>query len=424
MEREVVIVGGGVGGLATAALLAEDGLDVLLLERRQRLGGRAASFQHKPGYIVDWGIHMCRYGQDGEAAETLRRLGVELDFKSPASKYHIYENGKLKTTLGKGKDLLSLSSIGTMLKFLLKIGDDVEDLLDTPVNKWISENTQNKELEKFFWMLSTSLLISPHDKYDASFGEMIRTLRGMIRAGEGGAYPEGGWKTIIDNLKEFAEEQGAEIRTETEVDRVIVENETVQGVKIGEETIKAENVVLGIRHQKIEQLIDPDHLTEDYLEKSKKLTPTAGISFDIGTSKKVTDLNGLILSTELPLLGMITSNIDPSISPPGKQLMTFLFVHTPEEMKDKKFAKQKIEEYREVIHQIIPDLEGNKEWERVLRMKCVDGTALTTDQHYKKRPEVETPIENLYFASDTCGVPGGGGDISFRAARKCADLIY
>lgn len=424
MEYETIVIGGGLGGLATTALLAEKDLDVLLLERRQRLGGRAASFQHKPGYIVDWGIHMCRYGEDGEAAKTLRKLGVELDFKSPASKYHIYEDGELKTTLSKGKELLSLSSIITIIKFLLKIGADVEDLLDLSIDKWVSENTENKELKKLFWMLSTSLLISPHDKYDASMGEMVRTLRRMLRAGEGGAYPVGGWKTIIDNLQEIAEEKGAEIRTETQVDKVIVENETARGVKIGEKTIEAENIVLGIRHQNIEQLIDPKHLTENYLEKSKKLTPTAGISFDIGTSNKVTDLNGLILSTELPLLGMITSNIDPSVSPTGKQLMTFLFVHHPEEMKDKKFAKQKIEEYRKELHQMIPGLEKNKEWERVLRMKCVDGSALTTEQHYKKRPEVETPIENLYFASDTCAVPGGGGDISFQAARKCADLIH
>ncbi len=424
MKKEVVVVGGGIGGLAATALLAEEGLDVLLLERRQRLGGRAASFQHKPGYIVDWGIHMCRYGEDGEAAETLRRLGIELDFKSPARKYHIYDDGKLKTTLGKGKELFSFSTIKILLKFLLKISDDVEELLDKPVEKWVSKNVEDKELKKLFWMLSSSLLISPYDKYKASMGEMVRTLRRMLRAGEGGAYPAGGWRTIIGNLRDVAEKAGAEIRTETEVDSVIVEDETAKGVKVSGETIKAKDVVLGIRHQKIDQLIDSKHLTKEYLQKSKSLTPTAGISFDIGTSRKVTDMKGLILSTDLPLLGMVTSNIDPKVSPLGEQLMTFLFIHTPKEMKDKKFVKQKIKEYRKILHQMIPGLKENKEWERVLRMKCVDGSALTTDQHYKVRPGVESPIDNLYFASDTCGVPGGGGDISFRAARKCADLIY
>ncbi|HEV7797143.1 MAG TPA: FAD-dependent oxidoreductase [Pyrinomonadaceae bacterium] len=44
MDHEVVVVGGGIGGLTVAALLAQRGLDVCLLEREPRLGGCGASF--------------------------------------------------------------------------------------------------------------------------------------------------------------------------------------------------------------------------------------------------------------------------------------------------------------------------------------------------------------------------------------------
>ncbi|MEX0913363.1 MAG: FAD-dependent oxidoreductase, partial [Demequina sp.] len=40
----MVIIGGGVGGLATAALLARGGADVTLLERHPMVGGRAGQF--------------------------------------------------------------------------------------------------------------------------------------------------------------------------------------------------------------------------------------------------------------------------------------------------------------------------------------------------------------------------------------------
>lgn len=46
MSYEVVVVGGGVGGLTAAALLAARGVNVCLLERRSDLGGCAATIEH------------------------------------------------------------------------------------------------------------------------------------------------------------------------------------------------------------------------------------------------------------------------------------------------------------------------------------------------------------------------------------------
>lgn len=37
---DVVIIGGGVSGLSAAKLLAEQGIDLVLLEATERLGGR------------------------------------------------------------------------------------------------------------------------------------------------------------------------------------------------------------------------------------------------------------------------------------------------------------------------------------------------------------------------------------------------
>jgi C-3',4' desaturase CrtD len=54
MESEVVVVGGGIGGLTVAALLAQRGVDVCLLERESRVGGCAASFD-KFGYSFESG---------------------------------------------------------------------------------------------------------------------------------------------------------------------------------------------------------------------------------------------------------------------------------------------------------------------------------------------------------------------------------
>ena len=72
-----IVVGAGVGGLATAALLAHAGLDVTVLEAHVYAGGCAATFYHQ-GYRFDAGATMAAGFYPGGPMDLLgRATGID-----------------------------------------------------------------------------------------------------------------------------------------------------------------------------------------------------------------------------------------------------------------------------------------------------------------------------------------------------------
>ncbi len=77
----VAVVGGGLAGLAAAAVLAEQGLQVELFEARSRLGGRARSFRDPhSGELIDHCRHVLM-GCSTNLADFCRRTGIARCFR-------------------------------------------------------------------------------------------------------------------------------------------------------------------------------------------------------------------------------------------------------------------------------------------------------------------------------------------------------
>jgi C-3',4' desaturase CrtD len=79
MAHDVVVVGGGVGGLTTAALLAARGADVCLVERNARIGGCCAEVEAF-GHRFEAGAGLYASWQPGEIHE---RVFAELPVRAP-----------------------------------------------------------------------------------------------------------------------------------------------------------------------------------------------------------------------------------------------------------------------------------------------------------------------------------------------------
>jgi phytoene dehydrogenase-like protein len=79
MNCEVAVVGGGIGGLSVAALLAARGVDVCLFERQSRPGGCVANFEHL-GYAFEPTAGLYSGWEPGGIYD---RIFFELSAKSP-----------------------------------------------------------------------------------------------------------------------------------------------------------------------------------------------------------------------------------------------------------------------------------------------------------------------------------------------------
>lgn len=95
MDCSVVIVGGGLSGLKAARELVNNGFDPILLEARQRVGGRVSSGSLEPGLKVDFGAQWITPGQ-----WRIRRLADQLGVERTP----VFETGKALFTAD-GKEL-------------------------------------------------------------------------------------------------------------------------------------------------------------------------------------------------------------------------------------------------------------------------------------------------------------------------------
>src|SRR3954463_2111916 len=76
MDADIIVVGAGLAGLAAAREVQRRGATVLVLEARDRVGGRTLNEPIGDGKVVEVGGQWIGPGQDRMAAPA-RRLGVE-----------------------------------------------------------------------------------------------------------------------------------------------------------------------------------------------------------------------------------------------------------------------------------------------------------------------------------------------------------
>jgi monoamine oxidase len=90
-EIDVAIVGAGAAGIAAARTLEGSGLSVLVLEARDRLGGRAWTVTPAPGIVFDVGCGWLHSADKNPFVAIARELGFAIDRTRPPWRVQGYE---------------------------------------------------------------------------------------------------------------------------------------------------------------------------------------------------------------------------------------------------------------------------------------------------------------------------------------------
>jgi len=165
----VVVVGGGLAGLAASAALLDSGVAVTLFEAKRRLGGRATSFeQRETGELVDHCQHV-GMGCCTNLTDFARRVGIDHLFQRFETLHFIGPDGRqydfraaagLPTPLGLMPALLRLGYLTwgeklgiarTMIRLARLSERDLETLGNESIESWLRRNGQGEQAFRRFW---------------------------------------------------------------------------------------------------------------------------------------------------------------------------------------------------------------------------------------------------------------------------------
>lgn len=303
-----VVVGGGVAGLATAALLARDGWTVDLVEQQADLGGRAGTWE-QDGFRFDTGPSW--YLMPEVFDHFFRLMGTsaaaELDLVRLDPAYRVFfeqHDEPLEMTGDRAANVAAFEAVeagaGTALERYL---DSARDVYDLAVQRFLYGTFASRtsivrpdvlrraprlarmltqSLESFVAGRFTDPRLRQVLGYPAVFlgtsperAPSLYHLMSWLDLDDGVYYPQGGFGTFVDALVRVAERAGVRLHTSTAATAVEVDRAgrpRVRGVRVrtpgGADTLVEADLVVGAAdlHHVETQLVPADLRTydEDY----------------------------------------------------------------------------------------------------------------------------------------------------------------
>ena len=230
MRADLLVLGGGPAGVGAAYRAARDGRSVVLLERGDRPGGAAGSFE-VGGQRVDFGSHRLHPSIDPAILADLRAL-LGRDLQLRPRRGRILLEGRWIAFPLRATDLvrrlppafaLQAARDAVLAPTRHPRADTFADVLRAGLGPTLCERFYFPYARKI-WGLEPEELSGEQARRRVSAGSPARLLRRLLPGGSRQTgrfwYPRRGYGQISERLAEAAAEAGADIRFEAAAGRV------------------------------------------------------------------------------------------------------------------------------------------------------------------------------------------------------------
>lgn len=270
------IIGGGIGGIATATLLAKAGLHVEVFEKQPSLGGRAGLLE-ADGFRFDtgpsWFLMPEIFEHYFELVGTSLDKELELERLSPGYKV-FFENAEPITVQGDlDKDAATFEAIepgaGDRLRtyvgraeqaytaatksFLYTNFDSPRSLLNrtsltagprmlrmalTDIDSYVSNLFKDRRLKQILEYPMVFLGSSPYE------APALYQLMSFLDFKQGVYYPQGGMYRLIERMHALAEQSGVVFHTGTDVTAIVTQDGHATGIRLADGAVRGFDVIV------------------------------------------------------------------------------------------------------------------------------------------------------------------------------------
>ncbi|MGV9002198.1 MAG: phytoene desaturase family protein [Candidatus Saccharimonadaceae bacterium] len=272
---KVIIIGAGIGGLATANLFARDGHEVHVYEKNDQLGGRAGQFE-KDGFTFDTGPSWYLMPEVFEHYYQLFNTSAqkELDLIKLTPAYKIYSGDQPITITGDlTKDTRTFEAIeagsGEKLKkyiaksvqtyrlslkhFLysnfdspwalahgeiLKHGLAMLQLATMPIHSYVKKQFKNPRLQQVLEYPTVFLGSSPYS------APALYSLMSALDFDDGVYYPKGTMYAVVQSLVRIGDSLNVQYHLNSPVVKIITKENKAVGIKLKNAVIEHADVTI------------------------------------------------------------------------------------------------------------------------------------------------------------------------------------